>query len=81
MIRIGARVSPDWLDRPADLHFLKQIGVDCVDVTLDICPGFSEAGGRLNRGGLQQVVEAIHRAGLNRTFRRFCWDVGSQSIV
>ena len=28
MIRIGTRISPDWLERPDDLRFLKQIGVD-----------------------------------------------------
>ena len=38
-MKIGTRVSPDWLERPDDLAFLKQIGVDCVDITLDMCPG------------------------------------------
>ncbi len=64
MMKIGTRISPDWLDRPNDLAFLKQIGVDCVDITLNICPGYSEAGGRANRAGLEQVVEAIDKAGL-----------------
>ncbi len=64
MMRIGTRIDPDWLDRPEDLSFLKQIGVDCVDITLDICPGFTESGGRANREGLEQVAEAIDRAGL-----------------
>ena len=64
MMKIGTRISPDWLNRPNDLHFLKQIGVDCVDITLDICPGYSEAGGRANREGLEQVVEVIENAGL-----------------
>ena len=52
-MKIGTRISPDWLNRPNDLAFLKQIGVDCVDITLDICPGYSEAGGRANREGLE----------------------------
>ena len=64
MMKIGTRISPDWLNRPNDLHFLKQIGVDCVDITLDICPGYAEAGGRANREGLETIVEAIDKAGL-----------------
>lgn len=40
MIKIGTRIDPTWLDRPKDLQFLKQIGVDVVDVTLDIFPGY-----------------------------------------
>ncbi len=28
MMKIGTRISPDWLDRPDDLAFLKQIGSD-----------------------------------------------------
>ena len=64
MMKIGTRISPDWLNRPNDLAFLKQIGVDCVDITLNICPGYSEAGGRANREGLEQVVAAIDKAGL-----------------
>jgi len=31
MIRIATRISADWLDRPEDLKFIKQIGVDYVD--------------------------------------------------
>jgi mannonate dehydratase len=64
MMKIGTRISPDWLERPADLKFLQQIGVDVVDVTLDICPGYVEAGGRANRAGLQQVVDTLDAAGL-----------------
>jgi mannonate dehydratase len=64
MIKIGTRISADWLKQPDDLKFLQQIGVDCVDITLDICPGYLEAGGRANRSGLQQVAEAVDAAGL-----------------
>ena len=87
MMKLGTRISPDWLDRPDDLKFLKQIGVDCVDITLDICPGYKEAGGRANREGLEQVVEAIDQAGLkierantfNRDyFRTFLGQPGSE---
>ncbi len=64
MIRIGTRISPDWIDRPTDLSFLRQIGVDCVDITLDICDGFVDSGGRGTREGLKRVAEAIDKAGL-----------------
>lgn len=64
MMKIGTRISPDWLDRPDDLKFLKQIGVDVVDITMDICPGYVEAGGRANRAGMQQVAETLDAAGL-----------------
>ena len=64
MMKIGTRISPDWLDRPGDLAFLKQIGVAVVNITMDICPGYNEAGGRANRDGLTQVAEAIDKAGL-----------------
>lgn len=63
-MKIGTRISPDWLHRPEDLKFLKQIGVDVVDITLDICPGYKEAGGKANRAGLQQVAETLDAAGL-----------------
>ena len=63
-MKIGTRISPSWLDNPDDLAFLKQIGVDAVDITLDICPGYTEAGGRANREGLQIVVERLASAGL-----------------
>ncbi|MEX1019670.1 MAG: mannonate dehydratase [Litorilinea sp.] len=63
-MKIGTRISPDWLQRHDDLKFLKQIGVDVVDITLDICPGYVEAGGRANRAGLQQVADTLDAAGL-----------------
>ena len=64
MIKIGTRISPDWLDRPEDLAFIKQIGVDHVDITLDICPGYAKSGGRANRDGLRQVVAKLTEQGL-----------------
>jgi mannonate dehydratase len=64
MIKMGTRISPDWLQRPDDLKFLKQIGVDVVDITMDIVPGYNEAGGRANRAGMQQVAETLDAAGL-----------------
>ncbi|MDA1278497.1 MAG: hypothetical protein O3B95_00425 [Chloroflexi bacterium] len=64
MIRIGTRISADWIDRPEDLKFIKQIGVDYVDVVLDMVPGYSEAGGRASREGLATVIEKLDDAGL-----------------
>lgn len=64
MIRIGTRVSPDWLDRPNDLRFLKQVGVDYLDITLDMVEGYAENNGRVDRAGLQKVVDALDSYGL-----------------
>ena len=46
-MKIGTRISPDWLDRPEDLSFLTQIGVDCVDITMSLVSGYEDSGGRL----------------------------------
>lgn len=64
MIRIGTRISADWIDRPDDLKFLKQIGVDYVDIVLDMVPGYNDAGGRANKEGFVQVIETLGEAGL-----------------
>ena len=64
MMRLGTRVSADWIDRPDDLRFLKQIGIDYVDIVLDMVAGYGDAGGRANREGLREVVEKLDRAGL-----------------
>ncbi|MBM3957795.1 MAG: mannonate dehydratase [Gemmatimonadetes bacterium] len=64
MMRLGTRISAGWIDRPDDLRFLKQIGIDYVDIVLDMVPGYKEAGGRAGREGLEQVVEKLDRAGL-----------------
>jgi len=64
MMRLGTRVSADWIERPDDLRFLKQIGIDYVDIVLDMVRGYNEAGGRANRECLERVVETLDRAGL-----------------
>lgn len=45
-IKIGVRFNDRWLNSPgdADLKFFKQIGVDCVDITLNLIPGYAEHG-------------------------------------
>ena len=55
-MKIGTRISPDWLERPEDLRFLKQIGVDCVDITMDLVPGYRDSGARLSRQGIEQCL-------------------------
>ena len=64
MMRIGTRVSADWIERPDDLKFLKQIGVDYVDIVLDMVPGYDDAGGRATRDGLGQIIDKLDKAGL-----------------
>ena len=60
---IGTRISPDWLERPDDLRFLKQIGVDVVDITMSLIPGYDETG-RLSPEGVQRAVDLLAAAGL-----------------
>jgi mannonate dehydratase len=64
-IRIGARIHPDWLqsENDHDLRFLKQIGVDDVDITLDMVKGYRETG-CFARADLQELVERLDAAGL-----------------
>ncbi len=64
MMRIGTRISPDWLERPEDLRFLKQIGVDAVDITMDMVPGYNDTGGAITREAMRMVVEKIGEAEL-----------------
>ena len=64
MMRIGTRISPDWLDRPEDLRFLVQIGVDAVDITMDMVPGYMETGGAASRDGMKMVVDKLADVGL-----------------
>ncbi|MEE2658248.1 MAG: mannonate dehydratase [Candidatus Latescibacterota bacterium] len=63
-MKIGTRISADWLERPGDLAFLKQIGVDVVDITMDLIPGFSK-NHRLTREGVQQAADILDTAGLS----------------
>ena len=62
-MKIGTSMRADWLDRPDDLRYLKQIGVDCVDIVMSSVPGYG-ATGRLTREGVTQCVDAVGDAGL-----------------
>ena len=65
MIKVGARIHPDWLqsENDHDLHFIKQIGVDFVDITLDMVKGYDERG-CFENSDLLKLVERLDRAGL-----------------
>ncbi len=45
-MRIGVRIHEQWLrsKNDNDLRFLKQIGVDCVDITLNLVEGYKQHG-------------------------------------
>jgi len=45
-IRIGTRINPAWMrsENDNDLRFLKQIGVDYVDIELDMIDGYRDTG-------------------------------------
>src|SRR5205823_10982123 len=47
-IRIGTRINSNWLssENDNDLRFLKQIGVDYVDIELDMMQGYRETAPR-----------------------------------
>ena len=59
MIRIGTRVSPDWLDRPDDLRFLRQVGVEYLDINFDMVEGYRESEGRIERTALRRLIERL----------------------
>jgi len=60
---VGTRISPEWLERPDDLRFLKQVGVDVVDITMSLIPGYNDTG-RLSREGLERAVDLLAAADL-----------------
>ena len=64
MLRIAARISPGWLDRPDDLALLKQIGIDFVDTSIDAFAGYRANGRRLTRDDVARTVGILENAGL-----------------
>jgi mannonate dehydratase len=64
-IRIGARISPAWLRSPddADLRFLKQIGVDALDIELVMVKGYRETGA-ITRSALRELMDRFDAVGL-----------------
>jgi mannonate dehydratase len=64
-IRIGTRISSEWLrsENDNDLRFLKQIGVDSVDIELSMVQGYQETG-RITKAALDELVTRFDAVGL-----------------
>ena len=64
-MRIGVRANRQTLHKEGDdfLHFLRQIGVDCIDIELGIIPGYEETG-CFTREALHDLVQRITAASL-----------------
>jgi mannonate dehydratase len=64
-IRIGTRISPAWLQSQDDndLRFLKQIGVDHVDIELIMVKGYRETG-CITKAALHDLMSRFDAAGL-----------------
>ncbi len=64
-IRIGARINPAWMNSPNDddLRFLKQIGVDRADITLDLVKGYRETGS-ITKTALKELIDRLDAVGL-----------------
>ncbi len=64
-IRIGTRVNGNWMksEDDVDLRFLKQIGVDYVDIVLSMVEGYSETGG-VTKAAFRRLTDRLQRVGL-----------------
>jgi hypothetical protein len=62
LIKISTGIWADWLERPDDLNFLKQIGVDCVSFAFNIFACDAGTGCRLESDKVAQVVDKIDAA-------------------
>ncbi len=64
-IRIGTRINENWMksENDNDLRFLKQIGVDYVDITLDLIKGYTE-NGEFTRRDLVELIKRFDGVGL-----------------
>jgi D-mannonate dehydratase len=62
---VSAYIHPKWFESEddRDLHYLKQIGVDYVDVSLNLIKDY-EATGIFERSDLARLVDRLGRAGL-----------------
>ena len=70
-MRIGVRTSRQWLENGGDddFRFLKQIGVDYVDIELGMVAGYDETG-CFTREALAALVERFAAAGLRDRARQ-----------
>jgi mannonate dehydratase len=64
-IRIGTRISPAWMHSQddTDLRFLKQIGVDGLDIELVMVKGYRETG-TITRPALRELMSRFDAVGL-----------------
>jgi mannonate dehydratase len=64
-IRIGTRINRAWLrsENDDDLRFLKQIGVDYVDITMDLVEGYDETG-FVTKDALRRFLDRLDAVGL-----------------
>ncbi len=64
-IRIGTRISPAWLksENDDDLRFLKQIGVDYVDIELIMLKGYEDSGS-ITKAALDELIARFDAVGL-----------------
>src|SRR5262249_33927466 len=62
---IGTRISPAWMGSPndADLRFLKQIGVDGLDIELVMVEGYRETGS-ITKQALRELTDRFGAVGL-----------------
>ena len=62
---VSAYIHPKWFESEddRDLHFLKQIGVDHVDISLNLIKGY-ETTGTFEKSDLTQLVDRLDGAGL-----------------
>ena len=64
-INLGVRFNAEWLKskNDDDLRFFKQIGVDHVDITLDLVRGYAE-NGIFTKADLQALIKRLDGVGL-----------------
>lgn len=62
---VSAYIHPKWFEseEDRDLHYLKQIGIDHVDVSLNLIKGY-EANGTFESADISRLVDRLDRAGL-----------------
>lgn len=64
-VRIGTRINRAWLgsENDDDLRFLKQIGVNYVDITMDLVDGYRETG-TVTKATLKKFLDRLDAVGL-----------------
>ena len=62
---VSGYIHPKWFesDGDKDLYFLKQIGIDHIDVSLNLIEGYEETG-TFKRSALEALVNRLDKIGL-----------------